>query len=99
MKPGMRKMLMTHHLPLLIRGEKQPGRLSIKLTVLPRQATVMMGHVCHSLDRALPDLRSKDERRGNTQLRRIHVKLWHAPAQRMRDLLSAAGVAEDVVNK
>eukprot|EP00959_Pyramimonas_sp_CCMP1952_P083272 1740540-Pyramimonas_sp.AAC.1 len=31
-------------------------------------------------------------------LRRMHIRLWHAPAQRLRDLLSAAGLPREVIN-
>ena len=31
-------------------------------------------------------------------LRRMHIRLWHAPAQRLRDLLSAAGLPTEVLN-
>eukprot|EP00959_Pyramimonas_sp_CCMP1952_P183091 3828422-Pyramimonas_sp.AAC.1 len=32
-------------------------------------------------------------------LRRMHVRLWHAPAQRMRDVLSAAGLPGWVIDR
>ena len=32
-------------------------------------------------------------------MRKLHVRLWHAPAKRMKDLLGAAGIPIEVINE
>ena len=50
------------------------------------------------MGRALQALRSANPGVVQRTLRKLHVRLWHAPAQRLRDLLSAAGLPNSVVN-
>ena len=44
-----------------------------------------------SLSRALRLLRSPNPMVVKRTLRKLHIRLWHAPAARMKDMLSAAG--------
>jgi len=49
--------------------------------------------------KSLQDLRSAIPGKVQRTLRRLHVRLWHAPAQRMRDVLSAAGLPKSVIDQ
>ena len=49
------------------------------------------------LGKALQALRSANPGVIQRTVRKLHVRLWHAPAQRLRDLLSAAGLPAHVV--
>ena len=50
------------------------------------------------LGRALQALRSTDIGVLSRTLRRLHVRLWHAPAQRLRDLCDRAGVPKTALD-
>ena len=51
------------------------------------------------LGSAIRGLRSASRVIRARTLRRLHVRLWHAPAKRMRDLLQAAGLGPDVLRE
>ncbi|CAK0873269.1 unnamed protein product [Prorocentrum cordatum] len=50
------------------------------------------------MGRAIQGLRSAVPGMVQRPLRRMHIRLWHAPAERLRDLLSAAGLPREVIN-
>eukprot|EP00959_Pyramimonas_sp_CCMP1952_P422396 8848454-Pyramimonas_sp.AAC.1 len=50
------------------------------------------------MGRAIQGLRSAVPGMVQRALRRMHMRLWRAPAQRLRDLLSAAGLPQEVIN-
>jgi hypothetical protein len=50
------------------------------------------------LGRALKGLRSAVPGMRQRTIRRMHVRLWHAPAQRLRDLMSAAGLPKEILD-
>ena len=51
------------------------------------------------LTRAARGLRSANRVVVLQTLRQIHVRLWHAPAKRVKDLLQAAGVPQAVIDE
>ena len=51
------------------------------------------------LGRALPLLRSNSPGVIRRTLRKIHIRLWHCPAARLRDLLSASGAPPAVLDQ
>ena len=50
------------------------------------------------LGKAIQGLRSAAPGMVQRTLRRMHVRLWHCPAQRMRDILSAAGLPQEIID-
>ena len=48
------------------------------------------------LGKAVKGLRSATPGMRQRKIRRMHVRLWHAPAQRLRDLMAAARLPNEV---